>query len=45
MRVHWDDTFAQSVGAARAYDYGMLRNAWIEILGPSDGSTDSRPSE
>ena len=29
MRVHWDDTFAQSVGAPRAYDYGMLRNAWI----------------
>jgi acyl dehydratase len=29
MRVHWDDGFAQSVGASRAYDYGMLRNAWI----------------
>jgi hypothetical protein len=29
MRVHWDDAFAQSVGAPRAYDYGMLRNAWI----------------
>jgi acyl dehydratase len=29
MRVHWDDNFAQSVGAPRAYDYGMLRNAWI----------------
>jgi hypothetical protein len=29
MRVHWDDGFAQSVGAPRAYDYGMLRNAWI----------------
>jgi hypothetical protein len=29
MRVHWDDSFAQSVGAPRAYDYGMLRNAWI----------------
>jgi acyl dehydratase len=29
MRVHWDDEFAQSVGAPRAYDYGMLRNAWI----------------
>ena len=29
MRVHWDDDFARSVGAPRAYDYGMLRNAWI----------------
>lgn len=29
MRVHWDDEFARSVGARRAYDYGMLRNAWI----------------
>lgn len=29
MRVHWDDAFARSVGARRAYDYGMLRNAWI----------------
>lgn len=29
MRVHWDDRYAQSVGAPRAYDYGMLRNAWI----------------
>jgi acyl dehydratase len=29
MRVHWDDGFARSVGATRAYDYGMLRNAWI----------------
>ena len=29
MRVHWDDAFARSVGAPRAYDYGMLRNAWI----------------
>lgn len=29
MRVHWDDAFAQSVGSRRAYDYGMLRNAWL----------------
>jgi acyl dehydratase len=29
MRVHWDDAYAQSVGAPRAYDYGMLRNAWL----------------
>lgn len=29
MRVHWDDRYAQSVGARRAYDYGMLRNAWM----------------
>jgi acyl dehydratase len=29
MRVHWDDGYAQSVGAPRAYDYGMLRNAWV----------------
>jgi acyl dehydratase len=29
MRVHWDDEYARSVGARRAYDYGMLRNAWI----------------
>ena len=29
MRVHWDDAFARSVGARRAYDYGMLRNAWL----------------
>jgi acyl dehydratase len=29
MRVHWDDAFARSVGASRAYDYGMLRNAWL----------------
>ena len=29
MRVHWDDGYAQSVGAPRAYDYGMLRNAWL----------------
>jgi acyl dehydratase len=32
MRVHWDDDFARSVGAPRAYDYGMLRNAWIMQL-------------
>jgi hypothetical protein len=32
MRVHWDDRFAQSVGAPRAYDYGMLRNAWVMQL-------------
>jgi acyl dehydratase len=29
MRVHWNDAYAQSVGAPRSYDYGMLRNAWI----------------
>jgi acyl dehydratase len=29
MRVHWDDEYAKSVGARRAYDYGMLRNAWL----------------
>ncbi|MGH7748760.1 MAG: hypothetical protein ACREQ5_28960, partial [Candidatus Dormibacteria bacterium] len=29
MRVHWDDEYAQSVGAPGAYDYGMLRNAWM----------------
>ena len=29
MRVHWDDDFARSVGGPRAYDYGMLRNAWL----------------
>lgn len=29
MRVHWDDEYARSVGARRAYDYGMLRNAWL----------------
>jgi hypothetical protein len=29
MRVHWDDAYARSVGAPRAYDYGMLRNAWM----------------
>ncbi|HEY1973381.1 MAG TPA: hypothetical protein VGH89_35900, partial [Pseudonocardia sp.] len=29
MRVHWDDGYARSVGARRAYDYGMLRNAWM----------------
>ncbi|MDG4668077.1 MaoC family dehydratase N-terminal domain-containing protein [Mycobacterium sp. 236(2023)] len=29
MRVHWDDDYARSVGARRAYDYGMLRNAWL----------------
>jgi acyl dehydratase len=29
MRVHWDDDYARSVGAPRAYDYGMLRNAWM----------------
>jgi acyl dehydratase len=32
MRVHWDDPYAQSVGARRAYDYGMLRNAWMMQL-------------
>lgn len=32
MRVHWDDDFARSVGATRAYDYGMLRNAWIQQM-------------
>jgi acyl dehydratase len=32
MRVHWDDAFAHSVGAPRAYDYGMLRNAWLMQL-------------
>ncbi|HVS43310.1 MAG TPA: MaoC family dehydratase N-terminal domain-containing protein [Candidatus Dormibacteraeota bacterium] len=29
MRVHWDDGYARSVGAPGAYDYGMLRNAWM----------------
>ncbi|WP_019876037.1 FAS1-like dehydratase domain-containing protein [Sporichthya polymorpha] len=32
MRVHWDDEYARSVGARRAYDYGMLRNAWMTQL-------------
>ncbi|MCB8913988.1 MaoC family dehydratase N-terminal domain-containing protein [Rhodococcus rhodochrous] len=32
MRVHWDDDFARSVGANRAYDYGMLRNAWVQQM-------------
>jgi acyl dehydratase len=32
MRVHWDDDYARSVGAPRAYDYGMLRNAWLMHL-------------
>jgi len=32
MRVHWDDDYARSVGAPRAYDYGMLRNAWLMQL-------------
>jgi len=29
MRVHWDEAYARSVGAPGAYDYGMLRNAWM----------------
>jgi len=29
MRCHWDDEYARSVGASGAYDYGMLRNAWL----------------
>jgi acyl dehydratase len=32
MRVHWDDDYARSVGAPGAYDYGMLRNAWLMHL-------------
>jgi acyl dehydratase len=32
MRVHWDVDFARSVGAPSAYDYGMLRNAWLMQL-------------
>jgi hypothetical protein len=28
IRVHWDDAFARTVGATRAYDYAMLRSAF-----------------
>jgi hypothetical protein len=32
VRVHWDDDFAHSTGATRAFDYATLRNAWAMQL-------------
>ncbi|MBI3744426.1 MAG: MaoC family dehydratase N-terminal domain-containing protein [Chloroflexi bacterium] len=29
QRVHWDDVRAKKVGNPRAYDYGVMRTAWI----------------
>jgi acyl dehydratase len=31
-RVHWDDTFAQAIGAPGAYDYGPQRVSWLGHL-------------
>lgn len=29
QRCHWDDEWAQAVGAAYAYDYGIMRENWL----------------
>lgn len=31
-RVHWEDEFAQKVGAPRAYDYGPERCSWMSHI-------------
>jgi acyl dehydratase len=32
QRVHWDQGFAEEIGAARAYDYGSMRQNWLAHL-------------
>jgi acyl dehydratase len=32
QRLHWDPSWAQEVGAARTYDYGMMRMMWLGHL-------------
>lgn len=32
MNCHWDDAWAQRVGAARAYDFGAMRENWLYHL-------------
>jgi acyl dehydratase len=32
QRVHWDNEWAQEIGAARSYDYGILRDCWLSHL-------------
>jgi acyl dehydratase len=29
QRLHWDSAWAQRIGAARTYDYGMMRMMWL----------------
>ncbi len=30
QRVHWDSQWAQAIGSPMAYDYGMLRECWLQ---------------
>ncbi len=32
QRLHWDPGWAQEIGAARTYDYGMMRMMWLGHL-------------
>jgi hypothetical protein len=32
QRVHWDDAWAKSIGGARPYDYGQMRQLWLQHL-------------
>ncbi|MFI7166252.1 MaoC family dehydratase N-terminal domain-containing protein [Rhodococcus erythropolis] len=32
QRVHWDDGWAKSIGGARPYDYGQMRQQWLAHL-------------
>jgi acyl dehydratase len=32
QRLHWDSAWAQAIGAARTYDYGMMRMMWLGHL-------------
>ncbi|MEZ5169981.1 MAG: MaoC family dehydratase N-terminal domain-containing protein [Acidimicrobiia bacterium] len=32
QRLHWDSEWARTIGAARTYDYGMMRMMWLGQL-------------
>ncbi len=32
QRLHWDSDWARTIGAARTYDYGMMRMMWLGHL-------------
>jgi acyl dehydratase len=32
QRLHWDSEWARQIGAARTYDYGMMRMVWLGHL-------------
>ena len=29
QRIHWDSSYARSIGLPAAYDYGMMRDCWL----------------